>query len=79
MVIANPGVPAKTLAELVALSKTLLNGLDYGIPGIGSTQQLMFELIKLRTGRISPTFPTVVLHQPSSTSSPVVYRWWGRR
>jgi tripartite-type tricarboxylate transporter receptor subunit TctC len=50
MVIANPGVPAKTLAELVALSKTLLNGLDYGIPGIGSTQQLMFELIKLRTG-----------------------------
>jgi tripartite-type tricarboxylate transporter receptor subunit TctC len=43
-------VPAKTLAELVALSKALLNGLDYGIPGIGSTQQLMFELIKLRTG-----------------------------
>jgi tripartite-type tricarboxylate transporter receptor subunit TctC len=50
LVIANPDVPAKTLAELVVLSKTLPNGLDYGTPGIGSTQQLMFELIKLHTG-----------------------------
>jgi tripartite-type tricarboxylate transporter receptor subunit TctC len=50
LVIANSDVPAKTLAELVALSKTLPNGLDYGTPGIGSTQQLMFELIKLHTG-----------------------------
>jgi tripartite-type tricarboxylate transporter receptor subunit TctC len=49
-VIANADVPAKTLAELVALSKTRPDGLDYGTPGIGSTQQLLFELIKLRTG-----------------------------
>jgi tripartite-type tricarboxylate transporter receptor subunit TctC len=50
MVLVNPNIPAKTLKELVAYSKTVPNGLGYGTPGVGSTQHLMFELIKERTG-----------------------------
>ncbi|HTH96565.1 MAG TPA: tripartite tricarboxylate transporter substrate binding protein, partial [Stellaceae bacterium] len=50
LVIVSPKLPANNLDELVALSKKTPGGLDYGTPGIGSTQQLMFELIKLHTG-----------------------------
>jgi len=50
LIIANPKVPAKTLAELIALSKTEPNGLAYGTAGVGSTQHLMMELLKQRTG-----------------------------
>jgi tripartite-type tricarboxylate transporter receptor subunit TctC len=50
LLLVNPNVPAKTLMELIAYSKTVPNGLGYGTPGVGSTQHLMFELIKERTG-----------------------------
>jgi tripartite-type tricarboxylate transporter receptor subunit TctC len=50
LLLVNPNIPAKTLMELVAHSKTVPNGLGYGTPGVGSTQHLMFELIKERTG-----------------------------
>jgi tripartite-type tricarboxylate transporter receptor subunit TctC len=50
LVVANPQVPARTLAELVALSKTREGGLPYGTAGTGSTQHIMFELLNQRTG-----------------------------
>ncbi len=50
LVLANPQVGVRTLAELVALSKTRPGGLSYGTAGTGSTQHLMFELLNLRTG-----------------------------
>jgi tripartite-type tricarboxylate transporter receptor subunit TctC len=50
LVLANPQVPAKTLAELIALSKTRDGGLPYGTAGTGSTQHILFELLKQRTG-----------------------------
>jgi tripartite-type tricarboxylate transporter receptor subunit TctC len=49
LVIVNPDLPVKTLADLIELSKKTTGGMGYGAPGIGSTQQLMFELIKLHT------------------------------
>jgi tripartite-type tricarboxylate transporter receptor subunit TctC len=50
LVLANPKVPAKTLAELIAHSKTVTGGLGYGTAGTGSTQHIMFELLKQRVG-----------------------------
>jgi tripartite-type tricarboxylate transporter receptor subunit TctC len=50
LVIANQQVPTTSLAELIALSKTRPGGLAYGTAGTGSTQHIMFELIKQRTG-----------------------------
>ena len=50
LVLANPQIPAKSLAELIALSKARDGGLPYGTAGTGSTQHIMFELLKQRTG-----------------------------
>ena len=50
LVIANPQLPARTLAELIAHSKARPNGLAYGTAGIGSTQHIMFELLRQRSG-----------------------------
>jgi tripartite-type tricarboxylate transporter receptor subunit TctC len=50
LVLVNPKVQAKNLMELIALSKSTPHGLAYGSPGVGSTQHLMFELIKERSG-----------------------------
>jgi tripartite-type tricarboxylate transporter receptor subunit TctC len=50
MVVANPALKAHSIAEMVEVSKATPQGLSYGTPGIGSTQHLMFELIRGRTG-----------------------------
>jgi tripartite-type tricarboxylate transporter receptor subunit TctC len=50
LVLVNPKLPIKNLADLIALSKSTPHGLAYGSPGVGSTQHLMFELIKERSG-----------------------------
>ena len=50
LIIANPAVQARNIAELVALSKAQSSGLAYGTAGTGSTQHIMFELLKLRSG-----------------------------
>jgi tripartite-type tricarboxylate transporter receptor subunit TctC len=50
LILANQQLPATTLAELIALSKTRTDGLAYGTAGTGSTQHIMFELLKQRTG-----------------------------
>ncbi|QET01833.1 tripartite tricarboxylate transporter substrate binding protein [Cupriavidus pauculus] len=50
ILVANPGVPARNLKDLVAYSKTLPDGLSYGSAGTGSTPHLAGELLKARTG-----------------------------
>ena len=50
LVLANPQIPAKTLPELIAVSKSRDGGLPYGTAGTGSTQHIMFELLNQRTG-----------------------------
>jgi tripartite-type tricarboxylate transporter receptor subunit TctC len=50
ILVAHPSVPAKTVAELVAYSKTQPGGLAYGSSGTGGTPHLAGEMLKQRTG-----------------------------
>ena len=50
IIVANPAVPANTLQELIAYSKTQPNGVSYGSAGVGSTPHLAGELLRQRTG-----------------------------
>jgi tripartite-type tricarboxylate transporter receptor subunit TctC len=46
----HPSVPAKTLAEFVALAKKEPGKFNYASPGVGSQTQLTIELLMRRTG-----------------------------
>ncbi len=50
LLVAHPNVPAKTLQEVIALSKSQAGGLSYGTSGTGGTPHIAGELLKLRTG-----------------------------
>ena len=50
VIVAQPGVPAKTLAEFVALAKQKPGALTYGSSGIGGAGHLAGELFKARAG-----------------------------
>ncbi|HEX2117408.1 MAG TPA: tripartite tricarboxylate transporter substrate binding protein [Alphaproteobacteria bacterium] len=50
VVVINPSVPAKSLAELVALAKSKPGALTFASPGAGSQAHLAGELIKLAAG-----------------------------
>ncbi len=50
ILVAHPGVPAKTLSEVIALSKSQPGGLAFGTSGTGGTPHIAGELLKLRTG-----------------------------
>ena len=50
ILVAHPGVAAKTLTEVIALSKTQAGGLSYGTSGTGGTPHIAGEQLKLRTG-----------------------------
>ncbi|HET9205038.1 MAG TPA: tripartite tricarboxylate transporter substrate binding protein [Burkholderiaceae bacterium] len=50
ILVAHPDVPAKTLQELIALSKTRTGGLAYGTSGIGGTPHVAGEMLAQRTG-----------------------------
>jgi tripartite-type tricarboxylate transporter receptor subunit TctC len=48
--VVNPGVPAKTLAEFVALAKQQPGKLNFASAGKGNTSHLSGELFKVRAG-----------------------------
>lgn len=50
ILVANPKVPANTLQELIAYSKTQPKGISYGSAGVGSTPHIAGELLRERTG-----------------------------
>jgi tripartite-type tricarboxylate transporter receptor subunit TctC len=50
VIAVNPSVPAKTIGELVALSKAKPNTISYASPGVGSGLHLAGELLKDQTG-----------------------------
>jgi tripartite-type tricarboxylate transporter receptor subunit TctC len=50
IVVSHPGVTAKTLQQVIALSKTQSGGLSYGTSGTGGTPHIAGELLKQRTG-----------------------------
>ena len=50
VVVVNAGVPAKNIAELVALAKARPDSLHFGSSGIGAASHLSGELFKSRAG-----------------------------
>ncbi|VCU71665.1 Tripartite tricarboxylate transporter family receptor [Pigmentiphaga humi] len=50
VLVANPEVPAKSVAELVALAKQWPGQLSYASPGSGTPQHVLMELFKQSTG-----------------------------
>ena len=50
VLVVNPSVPAKSVAELVALAKAKPGGLNYGSGGVGSTPHLAGELFRSLAG-----------------------------
>lgn len=50
VLVANPALPAKTLQEMIALSKTRPGGLSFGTAGAMTITHIAGELLKQRTG-----------------------------
>jgi len=50
LLTVHPGVPAKSVKELIALARAQPNKLNFGSGGIGSTAHLSGELFKMMTG-----------------------------
>ncbi len=50
ILVANPAVPAKTLQEVIALSKKQSGGLSYGTSGVGGTPHIAGELLNQQSG-----------------------------
>ena len=50
ILVAHPNFPAKTLKDVIALSKSQAGGLSYGTSGTGGTPHIAGELLKQRTG-----------------------------
>lgn len=65
LVVVNPAVPVKNIAELVAYSKSQPGGLAFGSAGNGSPQHLAGEMFKAATG-------ANLTHVPYKGSGPAV-------
>ncbi len=50
LLVVNPGVPARSVKELVALARSKPGQLNYASPGHGTMNHLAFELFKLAAG-----------------------------
>jgi tripartite-type tricarboxylate transporter receptor subunit TctC len=57
ILVAHPGVAAKTVQEVVALSKAQAGGLSYGTSGTGGTPHIAGELLRQRTGAVLEHIP----------------------
>jgi tripartite-type tricarboxylate transporter receptor subunit TctC len=65
MVVVNSEVPAKNIAEFIALAKTQPGKLNYGSAGAGTAHHLIGEMFKLRAG-------VDLVHVPYKGSAPAV-------
>jgi tripartite-type tricarboxylate transporter receptor subunit TctC len=65
VLVVHPSMPAKNIAELVAIAKGKPNALNYASSGVGSTQHLAGELFQLSTG-------AKIVHVPYKGSGPAV-------
>jgi tripartite-type tricarboxylate transporter receptor subunit TctC len=63
LLVAGPGVQAKTLGELIAVAKAKPGALNYSSAGSGTSQHLAGELFKVRTG-------TDIVHVPYKGTAP---------
>jgi len=65
IITVNPDVPARTLAELIALAKAKPDALNFGSSGTGTTPHLAGELFNAMAG-------TKIHHVPYKGSAPMV-------
>jgi tripartite-type tricarboxylate transporter receptor subunit TctC len=65
LVVVNPGVPAGSLAEFIALARARPGAISYASAGIGATTHLFGELFRLRAG-------VELTHIPYRGSGPAV-------
>jgi tripartite-type tricarboxylate transporter receptor subunit TctC len=61
--VVNPGVPARSTKELIALAKSKPGGLNYASTGAGGTAHLAMEYFRLETG-------TNLVHIPYKGTAP---------
>ncbi len=50
ILVSHPDAPFKTMAEMIAVSKSTPGGLSFGTSGTGGTPHIAGELLKLKTG-----------------------------
>lgn len=50
VIVVNPSIPARNLRELVALARASATGLDTGVAGLGTTDQILAMQIAQKTG-----------------------------
>jgi tripartite-type tricarboxylate transporter receptor subunit TctC len=65
VLVVHPSIPAKSVADLVAIAKAKPGALNYASSGVGSTQHLAGELFQLTTG-------VKLAHVPYKGSGPAV-------
>lgn len=65
VVVVNPELPVKSIAEMIAYAKTNPNKLSYGTPGVGTPHHLGTELFKSMTG-------ITMVHVPYRGGQPAV-------
>jgi tripartite-type tricarboxylate transporter receptor subunit TctC len=65
IVVVNPRVPAKSMADLVRIAKSAPNKLTYGSAGVGSVQHLSTEMFRALTG-------AQMVHVPYKGGAPAV-------
>jgi tripartite-type tricarboxylate transporter receptor subunit TctC len=65
ILVANPGLPVKSVAELIALAKAKPDGLSYASTGNGSSNHISMELFKTLAG-------VKLVHVPYKGSAPAV-------
>ncbi len=65
VLVVHPSVPAKTIADLIALARTKPGDLRYASAGIGSSPHLSAEVFRTTTG-------TQIVHVPYKGSTPGV-------
>jgi tripartite-type tricarboxylate transporter receptor subunit TctC len=65
VLVVNPGIPARSVAELVALAKAKPGALTYSTGGVGSAANLAMEYFKLETG-------TQITHIPYKGAAPAI-------
>jgi tripartite-type tricarboxylate transporter receptor subunit TctC len=65
VILVNPTLPVKSIAELVAYAKAHPEELNYASPGVGTTPQLSAELFKIIAG-------IQIAHVPFSGAGPAI-------
>ncbi len=65
VIVINPAVPAKSVAELIAYAKANPGKLSYGTPGTGSSMQFAGEAFNAGAG-------TQILHVPYKGAAPAI-------